>query len=195
VCVEWCKASKEELKAAKEAGDNKFHQRYYWFLDEKWFYICSHKKKLKVLPHGLLERRVLTKFQWRERESSRHHTTKVMVLGAITDPVEEHNFDGKVYFTHVARTHKLKKTTYSDKIFDDLATNTALHHQWHGFVDQNESADQIISFVAGVFDIDEEMKQRLAICYKDHQDNGKMKWKEFSSFQTDHTISPQPNTQ
>jgi len=47
--VEWSKARKAELAAAKEAGDNKYHQRYYCFLDEKWFYIGSRRKKLKIL--------------------------------------------------------------------------------------------------------------------------------------------------
>jgi len=51
----------------------------------------------------------------------------------------------------------------------------------------------MIDFVASVFDIDEEMKQRLVIRYKDHQANGKTKWKPFKNFQVDRTVSPQPN--
>jgi len=189
--VEWCKARKAELAAAEEAPTS-YHQKYYCFLDEKWFYIRSRHKKMKVLPRGPHEAEGAADIPI-EREGSRRHATKVMVLGVIAEPQEEHNFDGKVYFTRVAHNRTLKKTTYSDKVFDDLAANTALHRQWHGYIDRNESADRIISFVAPIFDLDEEMKERLVIRYKDHQDNGKTKWKEFSSFQIDRTIRPQPN--
>jgi len=125
--VEWCKARKAEMAAAEEAPAS-YHQKYYCFLDEKWFYIRSRRKKMKILPLGPHEAEGAADIPI-ERESSRRHATKVMVLGVIADPVDEHNFDGKVYFTRVARNRKLKKTTYSDKIFDDLAENTALHRQ------------------------------------------------------------------
>jgi len=39
--VEWCQIRKAEMAAAAEAGDDSFNQRYYCFLDEKWFYIRS----------------------------------------------------------------------------------------------------------------------------------------------------------
>jgi len=126
--VEWCKARKAELAAAAEAGEGSFHHKYYCFLDEKWFYIRSRRKKLKILPRGQHEAEGADNVPM-ERESSRRHATKVMILGVIADPVEEHNFDGKVYFTRVARNKKLQKTTYSDKIFDHLAANTALQRQ------------------------------------------------------------------
>jgi len=128
-----------------------------------------------------------------ERESSRRHATKVMVLGVIAEPDEEHGFDGKVYFTRVAKMKTLKKATYSDKILDDLAANTALHHEWHGYVDRNKTSAQMISFVAGtIYDMDEETKARLVIRYKDHQDNGVVSWKEFKSFANNPTIKKRP---
>jgi len=101
---------------------------YYCFLGEKWFYIQSRRKKLKVLPRGPHELEGADKIPM-ERVSSHHHATKVMVLGVIADPDDDHNFDGKIYFTQVARSKKYDRATYSNNILDDLAVNSALQRQ------------------------------------------------------------------
>ena len=55
---------------------------YIAFLDEKWFYTQSRRKKMKVLPaHQAEEEKDLRLMV--EQEVSRWHATKVMYLGAV----------------------------------------------------------------------------------------------------------------
>jgi len=177
--VQWCKDRKAELAVAEAAGPDNHHQRYYCFLDEKWFYIRSRWKKMKLLPRGEHEAEGAEQVPM-ERESSRRHATKVMVLGVIADPVDEHNFDGKVYFTRVARTTQYAKSAFNDKILDDLAANTALHNQWRDFVPpQHNDAASIIEAIGEAFDLDEDVENHLVLRYLDHTENGKRAWKTF----------------
>jgi hypothetical protein len=91
--VEWCLQRLREI----ERGER------FVFLDEKWFYVRSRRKKVKVLP-------------WIEGEDikyatpapirnvNRRHATKIMYMGVVAAPVREHDFNGKIALVRVSKT-------------------------------------------------------------------------------------------
>jgi hypothetical protein len=114
-----------------------------------------------------------------------------MYLGVIACPEEEHNFDGKIYLTRVARTKELVRDQHSDKLIDELRANEAIHQHWHGFVNLMMSTIDMKAVVIAAFDLEEEIADRLIIRFKDHTTRGTVTWKLFEGFHGA-TISPAP---
>ena len=74
---------------------------YYCFLDEKWFYTSSRRKKMKVLPPATFES-VKDSFVTSPKTRSRRFPCKVMYMGIVCPPVEGLS-DGKVMMKRVSR--------------------------------------------------------------------------------------------
>ena len=102
------------------------------------------------------------------------------------------HFDGKIYFTRVARTRVLSRDQHTDKLVDELSVNEAIHHQWHGYVHLTKSLIDMKAVVIAAFDLEEEIADRLIIRFKDHRGGaGTVAWKDFERF-PGATISPAP---
>ena len=65
-------------------------------LDEKWFYTTSRRRTYKYLPQADFENYGVDAVHVR-KVISRCHPAKCMFIGAVTKPIEQHNFDGKIY--------------------------------------------------------------------------------------------------
>jgi hypothetical protein len=63
------------------------------YLDEKWFYIFSRRKKSKHLPRADFEEEGADRLRVR-RVISRSHPVKTMFMGVLTSPVAEQNLMG-----------------------------------------------------------------------------------------------------
>jgi hypothetical protein len=127
-----------------------------------------------------------------EREGSRRFAKKVMYLAVIACPEDDHNFDGKIYFTRVARTRKLGRDQHSNKLIDELSANEAIHQQWHEFVDLTMSPSDMKNVLREAYHLTDLTFNRLVIRFKDHRGGrGIPKWTEFEGFQGA-TISPDP---
>ena len=81
---------------------------YYCFVDEKWFYITSRRKKFKYLPPAPWETWEEIKFLM-PKLRSRRHPTKVMFLGIVAPRCEEKKFDGKIYIKRISKKEKKSK--------------------------------------------------------------------------------------
>ena len=88
---------------------------------------------MKILPLGPLEAAGADTLPV-EREGSRRFAKKVMYLAVIACPEDEHNFDGKISFTRVARTRVHRRDNRNDKLIDELSANAAIHKKWHELV-------------------------------------------------------------
>ena len=86
------------------------------YLDEKLFYITSKRHKVKFLPANRLEDAAKV-FQSQPKTHSRRFPTKVMMMGVISKPYPEHNFDGKIMLKRVSQWFKTKRVSYSQKKF------------------------------------------------------------------------------
>jgi len=110
-CVEWCNAGKEELKAAKEAGNNKYHQWYYYcLLDEKWFSLMQEEVKGSSWRTAWSRGCRGDSNGGRAVRGMRPRWWCLELL--LIQLKNTYTFDGKVYFTRVAHNCKLQKTTY-----------------------------------------------------------------------------------
>ena len=99
----------------KDALDN-MEDFVYCFLDEKWFYTTSRRKKMKILPRATWEAEVEAKIVL-PKVHSRKHTSKGMVMGIIGPPVYDKNekimFDGKIMAKQVSQqTSQINKICY-----------------------------------------------------------------------------------
>lgn len=87
--VTWSQNWRENL------ADNEFNN-YYCFLDEKWFFTTSQRKKLKILPQAEFETCEDADVNL-PKLRSRRFPVKVMFMGVVARPVPEHDFNGKIY--------------------------------------------------------------------------------------------------
>ena len=74
------------------------------FIDEKWFYTTSNRRKIKFLPPTAGELEVDKKLALPKRSKvvSRRYSNKVMCIGAVACPRQEFNFDGKIFLKQIA---------------------------------------------------------------------------------------------
>ena len=118
--LDWCHAVKELIAAS----GNDFHA---CFLDEKWFYTTSRRRKVKILPAGPDEDPEEVVHQ-QPTTRSRRHAIKVMYLGVVGLPVPKEvfggnkDFDGKIFLDRVSKVKGYKKATYNQN-FTDVASN------------------------------------------------------------------------
>lgn len=91
---------KNRLEFAKKWGkllDGNNGKLYYCFLDEKWFYTTSRRRKFKILPRATFES-LKESFFIPKKIRSRRHACKVMFLGVVAPPIDtdEIKTDGKI---------------------------------------------------------------------------------------------------
>ena len=96
--VRWSEQRKRDLQAGQT----------FVFLDEKWFYMRSRRKKAKALPWVEGEDISYARPAPR-RISSRRHASKIMYMGVVAAPVHEHDFDGKIALIRVSETKSYQK--------------------------------------------------------------------------------------
>ena len=88
---------------------------WYCFLDKKWFYTTSCRKKYKILPKAEFESDEEAEVGM-PRAHSHCHAVKVMTLGLISPPVENLS-DGKILLKRVGETYDHKKLTQPTDFF------------------------------------------------------------------------------
>ena len=77
------------------------------FLDEKWFYTTSRRKKIKVLPKGSCE--VADPLYVSAKMRSRRYPIKIMYLGVVGTPNKKKQFDGRMFLKRASTTKKAKR--------------------------------------------------------------------------------------
>ena len=123
---------------------------------------------MKILPRGPFEAAGADTLHV-EREGSRRFAKKEMYLAVIACPEDEHNFDGKIYFTRVARTRVLRRDNHNDKLIDELSANAAIHKEWHELVNLTMSPSDMKDVLNEVYCLTELTYNRLVIRFLDHR--------------------------
>jgi hypothetical protein len=120
---------------------------------------------VKILPLGPFEAADADALHV-EREGSRRFAKKEMYRAVIAFPEDEHNFDGKIYFTRVARTRVLRRNNHNDKLIDELSANAAIHKKWHELVNLTMSPSDMKDVLNEVSCLTELTYNRLVIRFK-----------------------------
>eukprot|EP00956_Cyclotella_meneghiniana_P030439 scaffold76641_cov37-Cyclotella_meneghiniana.AAC.1 len=116
--LEWCR----KVKTLKRSLGNKFH---ICFIDEKWFYTQSRRKKTKHLPrHETEDPDEVQEFV--RTTVSRRHPIKVMAMGVVAPPCDANDYNGGIYFKRVSKLKPYQKTTYSTHLSDVARINQEL---------------------------------------------------------------------
>jgi hypothetical protein len=83
--VVFCKRNKKRINRKKKR-DRKYVKFHYCFIDEKWFYVFTKRKKNKYLPPALFEK-LSEVFIPSRKIRSRRFVTKVMFMGIVAPPL------------------------------------------------------------------------------------------------------------
>jgi hypothetical protein len=172
--VEWAnlmkRANEEHFAKYNSNGEFVAGPPYRCFEDEKFFYISSHRKRVKQLPHQEGEESGAANYQ-PERVASRRFATKVMFAGVVACPHPEHDFDGKIYLKRVSETVEAKKSVYFKQIVDEYEANTLLHKSWRGLhlpaIMENMKVFELLNSLIEFdeFCLDEDIREALVLRY------------------------------
>jgi hypothetical protein len=171
--VVFCKKNKKRLNRKKKKN-TKFH---YCFIDEKWFYVYTNRKKNKYLPAAPFEN-LSDVFVPARKVRSKRHVTKVMFMGIVAPPDYLHDFDGKIMMKRVSREETTKKTTHHQRFSDSYHINQLLKEgEWKKtcFMPGMETW-QLFDAVQQTYDLDDDVLFSLVLSYH-HYNSDKTKTK------------------
>ncbi len=153
------------LKCCKKVTDEEYKRDgrdfYAVFLDEKWFYTQSNRRKNKEMD-PLPGEEPLAK----SKAISRRNACKVMFIGAVANPVPERNFDGKIYLERISKTQKYKRMTCNQNFTYNAPKNVLLKEgDWIKHVKEDMTLLGLRSALQEEYDLDDCIKERLVIHY------------------------------
>ena len=164
--VEWAKNMK---KALSEMDDC-----FYCFLDEKWFYTTSRRKKMKILPRADWESEEDAKVVVR-KVHSRRYTAKVMYMAAVGLPVkkkvngkDEYVFDGKAFLKRVSNRIKQDKMSTNQFFTEEYLLNEDIKNgEWKDLIQDphDTSVNEALDMIASHYNIDEDISPNLIFTY------------------------------
>ena len=99
------------------------------YLDEKWFYTTSRRRKIKLLPlSSHEEKNTANLIALRDSENSpkirsRRYPVKVMCLGVVARPRPDKAFNGRIMLKRVANTKKVEAKTRNELFSTDVKIN------------------------------------------------------------------------
>ena len=145
---------------------------FYCFLDEKWFYTSTYRRKLKELPRGSHEP-LGTTTMVRPKTRSRRHPCKVMFMGIVAPPCRDCDFDGRVFIERVAIERAYKRIVSHQRFSHSGEINEYLKKReggWRRIFDEFPNGDATIACVrnkiAELFYLDVFETERLAFTYE-----------------------------
>ena len=155
---------------------------YYAFLDEKWFYTTSRRKKLKILPQAAFES---TKDAYNEmpKTRSRRFPCKVMFLGVVCPPIPTKNVNGKVFLKRVSKEKILTQQTYNQHFVPTFELNHRLKDgKWRKLYSEelDTSVANFIQIIKTTYQIDDATADDLVLVYHSYskvKKSGKIKKK------------------
>lgn len=147
------------------------------FLDEKWFYTTNRRRRLKVLPQGESEQNAPDAVAV-PKIRSRRYPVKVMYLGVVARPQDEHDFDGRVFLKRVSRPKVQGRASRNKSFSVDVLLNEALKdgsESWHLLYTDGITIDELAARVVDNYDLDEYVASRLEFSYVSHTTGGNEK--------------------
>jgi hypothetical protein len=164
--VEWCRRWIARLQEALRTGK----KLYITFLDEKYFFGHSGRKKAKYLPLGPGEdpgADILPVI----RTASRRFPDKVMFMAVIAKPQPEHGFDGKIKLLRVSRTDVSSKCATTELFSDVTAINEDIKRNWKTKIEQyfgyaDMTAAEITDAVADCYNLPADIADKLVLRFR-----------------------------
>ena len=169
--VKFCTKYKELIK------DKEY---YYCFLDEKWFYCSTLRKKYKILPPNYkIGETMKDAYVPLPRVRSRRHPCKVMYLGIVSPPHPNHNFDGKVFFKRVSKFVPQKQQSHSSTVFsDDYKLNDIIrnHEDWKSIYTEGMPTYALFDSIQEMYELEDYITTRLVLTYTTYSKSLKTKY-------------------
>ena len=158
--IEFCEKYSELIK------DDEF---YHCFLDEKWFYCSTLRKKYKILPPNYaIGETMADAYVPIPRVRSRRNPCKVMYLGIVAPPNREHKFDGKILLKRVSTMEKAKQNSHSTKRFsDDYHLNSLIceSEEWKDLYVEGMPSYAIFDSIQEFYQLEDFTTDRLVLSY------------------------------
>ena len=141
------------------------------YLDEKWFYTQTRRRKLKLLPRAKHESPGV-EFVKRPKTRSRRFPIKIMYMGVVGRPrtVGERHFDGRIMLERISKTETVKKRTKHQRFTNDAIANYELKNgKWKDLyvADSNMTVGEFCEVIAETYDLDGDVADRLELHYED----------------------------
>lgn len=136
------------------------------FLDEKWFYVHSRRKKMKILPRAPFESEEAA-FIVKPKLRSRRFPCKVMFMGVVCPPVEGHT-DGKNLLKRVSKSSYLKRQSYNQNFVPEFEANHKLKGgEWKSLFPREFeiSTSDFLSVIQNIYGIEDDVAQDLVFTY------------------------------
>ena len=141
------------------------------FLDEKWFYTTSRRKQIKQLPKSLAENQEPKYVAPKIR--SCQFPVKVMYLGVVAAPQDEHEFSGRVFLKRVSKCEVQKRASRNQRFSVDVLINESLKNgSWRNLVVEDQQVGDVLDEIVSNFDLDEFVSDRLELVYTTHTRGG-----------------------
>jgi hypothetical protein len=138
------------------------------YLDEKWFYTDSRRKKMKYLPRQPFEAEGSDRLHAR-KVISRRHGLKTMFIGVVGNPNEEQGFNGKIFLERIAEEKILARATYRNNFSNDRDINNSIKAgEWrHLFPDDPTLiTSEFLRLIVEFFGLMEEVEPNLCLQYE-----------------------------
>ena len=139
------------------------------YLDEKWFYTSSRRRKIKFLPPGPGEEAGAALII-RPKIRSRRYPVKVMYLGVVARPIKDEakgiDFNGRIALKRVARERKVLRMTKNKKFSPDVKVNDEIKKGgWKEFYVEGMTAEELFDVISEYYDLSKEVTDRLELNY------------------------------
>ena len=140
-----------------------------FFLDEKWFYITSRRKKLKILPRAEFESLQEADFV-PKKVRSRRHLCKIMYLGVVGPHIDGKS-DGKIFLKRVSEKTKTKRQSYNQHFNTYFEINNRLKmEEWKLMYDtETRSVSSLMAQIIHKYKINNWRSDNLCFQYKSYK--------------------------
>ena len=172
------------------------------YLDEKWFYTSSRRRKIKTLPLSDEELSSPNLASIHASEASpkirsRRYPVKVMYLGVVGRPMKDEtkdiDFNGRIMIKRVAREQKVGKLTRNQNFSPDAKVNDALKNDkaWRDVYDEDAdmTAGHLCDHIAEIYGLSEFVTERLELQYEDYKSDGQAKSRKHTTVDYNQKIS------
>ena len=139
------------------------------YLDEKWFYTSSRRRKIKFLPPGPGEEAGAALII-RPKIRSRRYPVKVMYCGVVARPMKDEakniDFDGRIALKRVARERKVQRMTKNKKFSPDVKVNDEIKKgTWKSLYAEGMTEEELFDIISEYYDLSEQVTVRLELNY------------------------------
>lgn len=148
------------------------------FLDEKWFFCHTNRKKYKVLPpNKAIGETSADSFVPLPCARSRRKPCKVMVLACVGNPEPDHNFNGKIFMERVSKFEPAKVSSHSQRFTNDFKVNNLIKEGlWKDLHVPEMKSHDLFEAIGQHFEIEEYITDRCVLTYYTYARTGKTKY-------------------